>query len=69
VESGMTEETIVRENLMTRKDYSPYCGKDACSFKWPRTSFDNTKKQFVCGCGWASEFPEDFIKRYMEKWR
>lgn len=33
----------------------------------PRTFFNG--KQFQCPyCGWVSSFPEDFIKRYKEKW-
>lgn len=62
----MKEETLVRENLMTRFGYSPYCGNLACYYGWPRTIF--TGEQFKCRCGWVSKFPEDFIKRYKEKW-
>lgn len=52
---------------MTKEGYSPYCGLDAkCPFHWPRTKFNG--KQFVCACGWTSDFPEDFINRYKEKW-
>ncbi len=60
------ETTIVRENLMTREGYTPYCGNmEKCSM--PRTFFNG--KQFQCPyCGWVSSFPEDFIKRYKEKW-
>ena len=64
----MNEETIVRENLMTREGYSPYCGSnwyDRC-FN-PRTKFNGS--QFVCPkCGWQSNFPQDFIDRYKNKW-
>ncbi|KUY28049.1 hypothetical protein [Elizabethkingia ursingii] len=63
----MKELSIVRENLMTKEGYSPYCGLDAkCPYRWPRTKFNG--KQFVCDCGWKSDFPEDFINRYKEKW-
>lgn len=34
----------------------------------PRTFFNG--HQFQCPyCGWISKFPEDFIKRYKEKWQ
>ena len=26
------------------------------------------KKQFTCKCGWVSQFPNDFIDRYVKKW-
>lgn len=68
----MTEQTIVRENLMTREEYTPYCGNDisrdhvgGCDN--PRTVF--RENQFVCTkCGWRSNFPKDFIDRYKLKW-
>lgn len=68
------EESTVRNNLMNRIGYSPYCGSELCSprttyspERWPRTKFNS--EQFVCPkCGWISEFPEDFIKRYKERW-
>lgn len=63
----MIESTIVRENLMTRPGYTPYCGVVDGSCRMPRTYFNGS--QFVCpDCGWVSQFPEDFIKRYKEKW-
>lgn len=59
--------SIVRDNLMTRKGYSPYCGYGFCK-TMPRTNFDG--KQFVCpDCGWRSEFPSDFITEYKSKWK
>lgn len=61
----MAEETIVRENLMTREGYSPYCPN---CLVMPRTFFNGT--QFQCPhCGWISQFPEDFIERYKKKWK
>lgn len=64
----MAEETIVRENLMTREGYSPYCGNDRCRVM-PRTNWDSKRNQFVCpNCGWVSQFPDDFIQRYRAKW-
>lgn len=72
----MKESTIVRENLMTVKGYAAYCGDELCKpresyplkgERWARTVFNGN--QFCCPkCGWKSEFPEDFIKRYKEKW-
>ena len=57
--------SVVRDNLMNEKGYSPYCG---AMCKWmPRTYFDG--EQFVCpDCGWRSEFPADFIATYKKKW-
>ena len=51
---------------MTREGYTPYCGNME-KYSMPRTFFNG--KQFQCPyCGWVSSFPEDFIKRYKEKW-
>ena len=69
----MTEETIVRENLMTQEGYTGYCGnnisrqeKGGCDN--PRTKWNG--EQFVCPkCGWVSQFPADFIIRYKERWK
>lgn len=66
--------SIVKNNLLIRPGYSPYCGDDIClprtSFsleRWPRTKFNG--KQFICPkCNWTSEFPEEFIKEYKSKW-
>lgn len=68
------EDSIVRDNLINRAGYSPYCGDKLCKprttyspERWPRTKFNG--KQFVCQkCGWTSSFPDDFIQRYKEKW-
>ena len=58
--------SIVRDNLMTREGYSPYCGDISCRVM-PRTFFNG--KQFVCPhCGWVSQFPSDFIEEYKRKW-
>jgi hypothetical protein len=56
----------VRENLMSREGYTPYCGKDRCSFGWPRTTWYHG--QFECMCGWRSEFPAEFVEQYKAKW-
>jgi hypothetical protein len=59
------ETSIVRINLMTDKDYRPYCGADSCVYTMPRSKWNGS--QFECKCGWVSEFPADFITRYKEK--
>lgn len=58
--------SIVRDNLMNEKGYSPYCGSmGPCAL--PRTHFDG--EQFFCKhCGWRSGFPEKFINEYKKKW-
>ena len=58
--------SIVRENLMKRAGYTPYCGSFECRWRMPRTHFDG--EQFVCSCGWRSEFPQDFIAKYKARW-
>jgi len=58
--------SIIRDNLMSRPGYSPYCGNMNCA-TMPRTSW--TGSQFRCGrCGWVSQFPDDFIAEYKAKW-
>lgn len=57
---------IVRENLMTRPGYAPYCGNMDCHLHMPRTHF--IKGQFQCGCGWRSEFEPSFIEEYKKEW-
>lgn len=54
--------SIVRDNLMSRPGYSPYCGGEKCSYDWPRTRFNGS--QFQCRCGWQSAFDDEFIKQY-----
>ena len=44
----MTEETIVRENLMTVKGYAPYCGGVFCFLRNPRTEI---QKSFIASVG------------------
>ena len=68
----MTETTVARQNLITEKDYTPYCGngisrheKGGCDN--PRTKWDG--EQFFCPkCNWRSQFPIDFINRYKATW-
>lgn len=64
----MTENSIVRENLMTEPNYTGYCGDWHCSKGMPRTKWDKTLGQFKCSCGWISKYPADFIDRYRKKW-
>jgi len=61
-----TEESIVRQNLMERKGYAPYC----CECRsMARTEWSEEKEQFVCrSCGWQSSFEAEFIARYKTKW-
>lgn len=61
----MAEESTVRENLMTRPGYRPYCGNVRCPKGMPRTHLING--QFQCACGWRSQFPADFMGRYLTK--
>lgn len=60
-------QTTVRNNLMTREGYSPYCGSDKCFWHWPRTRFNG--EQFTCICGYVTQFPRNFIKAYKERWK
>ena len=64
--NGDREATPVRHNLLTEKGYSPYCGNWHCSLDMPRTKFNG--EQFTCGCGWVSEFPDDFMAKYKTTW-
>lgn len=51
--------SIVRNNLMKRPGYAPYCGETRC---FSRTRWDG--EQFGCGCGYRTGFPEAFIALY-----
>lgn len=58
--------SIVRENLMARPGYTPYCGGEKCRIM-PRTTW--TGDQFKCpSCNWVSAFPPEFIAQYKAKW-
>lgn len=63
------EDSIIRNNLMNEKVYTPYCGDDNCRKGMPRTKLDAQKEQFVYSCGWVSKFTPDFIKRYKVRWQ
>ena len=57
--------SIVRNNLMYREGYAPYCGNGSCMARAPFNG-----KQMQCPrCNWMSEFPADFIEEYKEKWK
>lgn len=58
--------SLIRENLLTRPGYSPYCGSEKCILGMPRTMFDG--KQFWCDCGWRSAFDAEFIAKYKARW-
>jgi hypothetical protein len=58
--------SIVRDNLMNRPGYSPYCGNQSCRYGMPRTTWDS--EQFKCMCGWRSNLLDDFIAEYKAKW-
>ena len=71
VETKKDYESTVRNNLMYRPMYTPYCGStvmikgNTCS--WPRTKWNGS--QFHCPeCGWVSNFPPEFIEEYKKKW-
>ena len=58
---------------MTIPHYSPYCGNNISRDNLvsgchnPRTVWNKDKQQFVCpNCGFTTEFPEDFITRYIK---
>lgn len=61
----LCEGSIVRTNLLTVPGYSPYCGNDKCRYRMPRTQWDVNQQQFICGCGWKSNFPKDFVDAYV----
>lgn len=54
--------SIVRNNMLTRQGYVPYCGAAKCRFVWPRARFDG--EQMTCRCGWKSSFEPEFIEKY-----
>lgn len=56
--------SIVRGNLLSDRNYSPYCGRHDCFKGSPRTFWSGILGQFTCSCGWCSKFPPEFIKAY-----
>lgn len=56
--------SLVRNNMMRREDYAPYCGTDHCMGRAPFNG-----KQFQCTrCNWMSQFEPEFIEEYKAKW-
>lgn len=58
--------SIVRDNLMNERGYTPYCGAEDCYLHWPRTRFNG--QQFACRCGFETTFEPEFIAAYKAKW-
>lgn len=56
--------SIVRENLLKHRGYTPYCGSERCTHGTPRTRFNGS--QFECSCGWRSLFEPEFIEKYKQ---
>ena len=55
---------IVRNNLMKRQGYAPYCGHVHC---FNRLVWDG--EQFECKAHkYRTDFPEDFIAGYKARW-
>ena len=56
--------STVKDNLLTRKKYTPYCGSRNC-ITMPMTIFNG--EQFRCSdCGWTSSFEKEFIDKVKE---
>lgn len=68
----MSSDSIVVLNMLTRPNYTPYCGSDIARHlpggcHNPRTIFSVIKGQFVCPyCGWVSQHKPDIISQYKE---
>ncbi len=57
--------SIVRENLLKRKGYTPYCGGEYNICRLPRTVFDGA--QFKCPhCNFRTGFEPEFIAEYVK---
>lgn len=63
IEDPIDYGSIVRNNLMKRPNYAPYCM--GCS-SMTRMSWDG--EQFKHPCGARTTFPIDFIELYKERW-
>lgn len=62
----MTEDTIVRQNMIDDKNYRPYCMK--CSgLQRMNIRLDNLQLQCP-KCKSITQFPSDFVNRYKTKW-
>ncbi len=62
----MKEKTLTRENMMRDKNYVPYCG--SCHEMSRMMRNDNNDGCICPVCDWSFTFPEEFMKRYNEKW-
>jgi len=58
--------SIVRDNMMTQRGYTPYCGNQHCG-TMPRTFWNGAQMQ-CRHCGWQSSFELEFVAAYTEKW-
>lgn len=56
--------SIVRNNLMKRPGYAPYCM--ACT-SMSRMVWDGMQFKHVCGS--RTEFPDDFLALYRARWK
>ena len=56
--------SIVRQNLLSQLNYTPYCGNVDCVIGMPRSVFNGS--QFECKCGWQSSFESEFIEQYKD---
>jgi hypothetical protein len=57
---------VVRLNLLNRKGYTPYCSSPICTLDQPRTI--RKANQFVCGCGFRTNYDWKFNNAYRSKW-
>jgi len=58
--------SIVRQNLMTREGYSPYCAEVRC---FRRARFNPDRGQFGCPVhSFETSFEPEFIEEYRKKW-
>lgn len=58
--------SIVKNNLMKRPGYRPYCGGSYARCGLPRLTWNG--EQFDCKCGYETNFPAGFIKKYKARW-
>lgn len=58
--------SVVRNNLMKRPGYRPYCGGRYKICGLPRLVWDG--EQFFCSCGYRTEFPDAFMAAYRARW-
>ena len=70
--------STVRNNLMKQEGYAPYCmgvvrddsekgfHETSCATAMNRMVWNG--QQFDCGCGSVTEFEDDFIQAYKDRW-